>query len=87
MQKLKTFYKQNSTLNSEGASLSKDLDVYFENLYDTYIGLGFPLRELTQVIQSSVTYMESKKSISFSDKYDKEERIEKSKTTRGKTKL
>lgn len=87
MQKSKTFYKTNSTLTTDGAKLSSELDAYFDKLYNDYMNLGYSLRELTQIIQSSVTYVESKKSISFSDKYDKEERIEKSKNSSRKTKL
>ncbi len=72
----KTYYDENSSLNEDGSKLSLSLDQYLEELFSREMKKGYSLRELTQIIYSSVSYVEAKKSTEFSDMFNKQRRLE-----------
>ena len=76
MKKRLSFYNENSALTGTGLMLSEELDAYFTAMFEAYIEKGYNLRELTQVINGSVTLVESKQSLEFSEKYNKAKRME-----------
>lgn len=78
----KSYFNENSCLNEEGGKLLIQLDKYFEELYSKEMSKNNNLRELSQIIHSSISYIESKKSIEFSEIFNKNSRVEKIKTQR-----
>jgi hypothetical protein len=72
----KTYYDENSSLNEDGSKVSILLDQYFEDIFSKEMKKGYSLREITQIIYSSVSYVESKKSVEFSEIVNKQRRSE-----------
>lgn len=75
--KSKTFFLDNTRLDEVGSELILTMDDYFDKLYEKYISKGYNPREITQILNQSVTLIETKHSVKFSNEYDKKMRLEK----------
>lgn len=76
MPKRKSFFKDNTSYNETGAKLAFKMDDILNPIYQKYSKEGYNTREITHIILSSVLLADSKHSIEFSEKFDKEMRFE-----------
>lgn len=72
----KTYYDESTSLNEDGSKLSLGLDQYFDELFSKEMRKGHSLRELTQILYSSISYVECKKTLEFSNEYNKQRRMD-----------
>lgn len=77
MAKVKSFFKPNTGYSDEGGKLAIEIDKILEPLYKKIANNGYNTRELTQIIQSSITTFDVVYSMDIREKIDKINRVEK----------